>query len=113
MNLGLDPVHRKADQAHADLWVEALHRFHQANIAFLDQVGQRQAVAFVTACDVDHEAKVGQHQRFRGLEILFTMQALGNFALVFGTEHGDTRNRRDIRFDAAGLGDRELGIGKG
>src|SRR3546814_8483841 len=52
VHLGADPMHREADQAHADFGVEALDRLHQADVAFLDQVAQRQAVAVVAASDV-------------------------------------------------------------
>jgi hypothetical protein len=39
VHLGADPVHRKGHQAHALVRIEALDRLHQADVAFLDQVG--------------------------------------------------------------------------
>jgi hypothetical protein len=45
VDLGLDPVHRIRHQAHALFGVEALDGLHQADVAFLDQVGVRQAIA--------------------------------------------------------------------
>jgi hypothetical protein len=44
VDLGLDPVDRERREANAALGVEALHRLHQADVAFLDEVGLRQAV---------------------------------------------------------------------
>ena len=38
MDFGLDPVQRVAHQAHALVGVKALDGFHQAHIAFLDQI---------------------------------------------------------------------------
>jgi len=55
-------------QPHADGRVEALHRLHQADVAFLDQVGLRQAVALVATGDMHHEAQVRQHQLPGGVE---------------------------------------------
>jgi len=40
-------VHGVADEAHALVRVEALHGFHQADVAFLDQVAVRQPIAEV------------------------------------------------------------------
>ena len=62
VDLGLDPVDGERHQAHAALRVEALHGLHQADVAFLDQVGVRQAVAEVAAGDRDHQAQVREHQ---------------------------------------------------
>jgi len=47
MDLGLDPVQRIADQTHALGRVEAAHRLHQTDVAFLDQVALRQAITQV------------------------------------------------------------------
>ena len=60
---------RVAHQAHALLGVEALDGLHQADIAFLDQVALRQAVAQVLARDRHHQAQVRQHQPPGGLQV--------------------------------------------
>src|SRR3546814_14468147 len=65
VHLGADPVHRETDQAHADRRVEALDRLHPADVAFLDQVPQRQAVAVVAAGHVHHEPPVQLHKLAR------------------------------------------------
>jgi hypothetical protein len=70
VDLGLDPVHGVAHQAHALVGVEALHGLHQADVAFLDQVAVRQAVAQVLAGNGHHEAQVRQHQRAGGFEVV-------------------------------------------
>src|SRR3546814_1291864 len=76
VHLGADPVHREADQAHADFGVEALDRLHQADVAFLDQVAERQAVAVVAARDVHDEAQVRMHQLARSEEHTSELQSL-------------------------------------
>jgi tRNA A37 threonylcarbamoyladenosine dehydratase len=49
MDFGLDPVQRVAHQTHALVGVKALDGFHQAHIAFLNEVGVGQAIAQVLA----------------------------------------------------------------
>ena len=66
---------RVADQADALVRVEALHGLHQADVAFLDQVAVRQAVAQVLARDRDDQAQVRQHQASGGLEVAVFTQA--------------------------------------
>lgn len=38
-------MHRKGNQTHADFRVEAANGFHQADIAFLNQIRLRQTIA--------------------------------------------------------------------
>ena len=45
VNLGLDPVHGITHQAHTLVGVEALDCLHQTDVAFLDQITVRQAIA--------------------------------------------------------------------
>ena len=49
MDLGLDPVHGIAHQAHPLVGVKAFDGLHQAQIAFLDQVTVGQAITQVLA----------------------------------------------------------------
>ena len=53
-----DPPRRVGREAVAARVIEALDRLHQADVALLDQVDQRQATAVVAARDRDHEAQV-------------------------------------------------------
>ena len=58
VNLRFDPVHGVADQTHALVGVKPLHGFHQAHVAFLNQIAVRQAVTQVLAGDGYHQAQV-------------------------------------------------------
>ena len=62
MNLGLDPVQCERHEPDAAFGIKSLDRFHQSYVAFLDQVGMRQAVTQIIACDRDHQAQVRHHQ---------------------------------------------------
>ena len=62
VHLCLDPMHGEGDQTHANLRIEALDGFHQADVAFLDQVRLRQPVAGIAARQMDDEAQMAEHQ---------------------------------------------------
>src|SRR5699024_36079 len=51
-----NPVYGEGNQANAHIGVEALDRFHQADIAFLNQIGQWQTIAGISTGNVDDEA---------------------------------------------------------
>jgi hypothetical protein len=101
VHLGLDPVHRVRHQAHALVRVETLDGLHQADIAFLDQVGVRQAIAQVAARDRHHQAQVRQHQLLRGVQVVRFPQALGQRDLFLVGQHRQAVDRRNIRVDIA------------
>ena len=64
-------MHGKRKQARAAAWFVAFDGFHQADIAFLNQVGLVEAVAVVTACDGYDDAKMGQNKLFGGVRSPF------------------------------------------
>ena len=65
-------------------------RFHQADVAFLDQVGLRQAVAIEAAGDARHEAQVRYHQLAGGVEIVVLVVTQGERRFFLGAQdrHG-------------------------
>ncbi len=109
MDLGLDPVHREGHQTHAHLGIEALDRFHQSDVAFLDQVGLGQPVARVAASDVDDEAQVRKDHLPSGLEVLMIEEALSQLALLL-----DGKQRQAVYGLHVGLeiGSRDQGVNR-
>ncbi len=67
--------------------VEALHGLHQADIAFLDQVGVRQAVTQVIARDRYDQPQVRQHELARGLEVVVVAKFGGELAFFRRRQH--------------------------
>ena len=57
-----NPPRRVGREAVAARVIEALDRLHEADVALLDEVDERQAAAVVAARDRDHEAQVGLHE---------------------------------------------------
>src|SRR3546814_17079955 len=51
LDRGADPPHRIGREAEAAFGIELLHALHQSDIAFADQLADRQAIAAVTHCD--------------------------------------------------------------
>ncbi|MNO90272.1 hypothetical protein D3C76_817790 [compost metagenome] len=94
----LDPVHGKGHQAHAHFRVEALHGLHQADVAFLDQVGLGQAVTGVAPGDVHDEAQVRQYHLPRRFQILLVEETFGQFALLLRRQQRDAVHRVHVGF---------------
>ena len=110
VDLGADPVHGEGNQAHADVRVEALHGLHQADVAFLDQVADRQTIAAVAARDVHDEAQVRQHQLTRGIEVAARLQLARERELLLTRQHRDARHAFNIGIEASDrTGQNEIG----
>ena len=78
-----DPPHRIGREAKALLAVVPPHSLHQADVAFLDQVEQRQSLCLVSFGNSHHEAKVAlRHLGNRLLVVLFK-NAPAQLALLF------------------------------
>ncbi len=102
MDLGFDPVDCERHQAHVARRFEAFHRLHQADVAFLDQVGVRQPVTQVAACNRNHQPQVGEHQLARRLQVVVLTQPQRERVLAFRAEQRHAVDRLDIGLDAAG-----------
>ena len=81
----LDPVAGVGGEAGADRRVEALDRPEQAEVAFLDQVLQAQALAGIAAGDVDHQPQIGADHAVAGLGVAGA-DGHGQLVLVVGRE---------------------------
>ena len=100
MDFGLNPMHGKGKQPRAARGLEAFDRFHQADIAFLDQVGLVEAVAVVAAGDGNHHAQMRENQFFRRFQIAVLL-ALGQRGFFFGAEHRDAVYGVDVLIQTA------------
>ncbi|GAB6041007.1 hypothetical protein JCM17961_16810 [Endothiovibrio diazotrophicus] len=83
------------------LGIEALDRLHQADVALLHQIVERQAVAGVAAGDVNNETQMGHHQAARRLQILLVAQLAAQLTLLPGVEDRDAVGHLDVLVDAA------------
>src|SRR5690606_27916757 len=89
VDLGADPVHGEGHQAHTHFRVEALDRLHQADVAFLDQVGLGQAVAGIAAGDMNYETQVRHDQLTGCVQIFLIVQTVSQLALFLDTQYRD------------------------
>ena len=71
MNLGADPVHGERDESYVVSRVETLDGFHEADVAFLDEVIQWQAIAGVALGDMHHKTQVRHNELACGVEVFF------------------------------------------
>ena len=104
MNLGFDPVNRIRHQAHALLGIEALDGLHQADIAFLDQVGMRKPIAQVAARDRHHQTQVRHDQGLRCGEVILIAQLAREASLFLLREHRKTIHCGDVGINIAEAG---------
>ena len=81
--------------------VEALHGLHEADIAFLDDVAQRQAITRVAARDVHHETQVRQHELAGSFEVAFIAEATGERGLILARQHGDAAHLVHVGVETA------------
>ena len=101
VDFSLDPMHGVTDQTHALVGVKTLDRFHQAHIAFLNQVSMGQAVAHVLAGNRHHQAQVRQDQLSGSVKVVVVAQLAGKRLFLLQSEHGQAVRRRNIGFDIA------------
>src|SRR5215213_8014340 len=83
----LDPVAGISAETRAHRRVEALDCAEQAEVAFLDEILQREALAGVAAGDVYDEAQVGADHAIAGGQVAFA-DAGGQLLLFAGVEEG-------------------------
>src|SRR5205814_9544946 len=101
VDLGAYPVDRERYEPHPAFRVEALDRFHQTDVAFLDQVSLRQSVTHVAAGDGDHQAQVRQHQLARCFDVVVGPEFAREGALFLERKHRKAIHRLDVSFQAS------------
>src|SRR5262249_34651377 len=71
LNRLLDPPGGVGAEANALIGVEAFDGAEQADVALLDEIGQRHAATAVVLGDADDKAEVGPDHAFAGADALF------------------------------------------
>jgi hypothetical protein len=88
VDLGLDPVQRVADQAHALLGVEALDGLHQADVAFLDAGRPAAARSPGTGARPRPPGAGATAPASGGFQVTLLAQAPGEIAFSWGVSIG-------------------------
>jgi hypothetical protein len=88
LDRGLDPPHGIGGEAEAALGLELLHGLHQADIAFGDDLADRQAVAAIAHGDLGHEPQMAGDELVRRVGIAMLAPALGEHVLFLRLQHG-------------------------
>ena len=68
-----DPPGGVSGKAESAVIIEFLNRFHQSQVAFLDQVKEGHAAADVTFGHADHQPGIGFDQMFAGKDAVFDL----------------------------------------
>jgi len=104
-------VNREGDEPNPYVRVEALDGLHEANVAFLNQVAELQAVARIAARDVHDEAQMGEHELARRVEIVRVAELDREVVLLLGGEHRHRIRGMNVLVEAAGPGrEQKLGL---
>ena len=106
-----NPPHGVGDEFETARFVKFLSRFHQADVALVDQVVERHALILVLFGHRNHKAQIGFHQAFeRGL--VAVSNALGQFYLLVHREQFETPDFGEILVDCgiAAVGDALLNL---
>ena len=87
MNRRLDPPHSVGGQTEAFFGLEALHRLHQADVAFRDDFGDRQTIAAIAHRDLGDETKMAGDEFMRGLAVAVFAPAAGQHVFFLRLQH--------------------------
>jgi len=60
----------------------------QADISFLDQIGQLEAVVAIFMGDLDDESQIGNNQRLRRFRVVEFLQLHGQLEFLIGSQQG-------------------------
>ena len=77
-------MYGEGHQANADFGIEPPHGFHEAYIAFLDEIGLGKSVARVAAREMHDEAHVAEHKLARRLKVLFVVETFRQRTFLLG-----------------------------
>ena len=104
VDFAFNPVDGEGDKADATLRLEAFDGFHQADVAFLDEIAERQTIAGEAACDVNDKFEVVHDEGLRGVDVVGFLQGDGEFAFFFGIQRRDLANFGDVLVDVGAGG---------
>jgi hypothetical protein len=88
LNVCPDPPDGIRDQTIAPVGIEFRDRVDQADISFLDQVGQFVAVVAVFMGDLDDKSQIGNDQLFRRFRVVEFFQFNGQLEFLIGSQQG-------------------------
>ena len=92
----LDPPGRVSGQLGPLLRVETLDPFHQADVAFIDEVEQRKAKALIVAGDFHDQAQIGPDHLLARLRVAL-LDAPGQFDLLFRRQQRRLTNFAQVK----------------
>ena len=87
LNRRLDPPHGVGGKTEAFFRLETLHRLHQADIAFRDDLGDRQAVAAIAHGDLGHEPEMAGDELLCRVAIVMLAPTLGEHVFLLRFQH--------------------------
>ena len=84
LDIGANPPDRVGNQAVTFFGIKFLHGVNEADIAFLDKVGQFKSVIAIFMGNLDDKPQVGNNELFRRFQVVVFLQSHGQFEFFFG-----------------------------
>src|SRR6185503_2170624 len=81
-------------------WIDAFHRLHQADVAFRDHLGDRQAVAAIAHRDFRDEPQMAGDEPVCRIAIAMLAPALGQHVLFLRFQHREPADFLEIAREA-------------
>jgi NADPH-dependent 2,4-dienoyl-CoA reductase/sulfur reductase-like enzyme len=88
------------DIAKAAIGLELLDALHQADVAFGDEVADRQSVPAIAHGDLGHEPQVRRHELRRSFGVVVFLVALGEHVFLLGRQHGEFLDFGEVAVEA-------------
>src|SRR5262249_44517334 len=95
------------------LGFEALDRLQQADMAFRDQVSDRQTVAAITSGDLSDQPQMANDEPVSGVAIAVLTPALGQHVFFLRVQHGEPLDLLEMTVDAGSGRNNRPGDGAG
>src|SRR4029079_8124921 len=96
-----DPPHGVGRKPEALVGIEALHRLHQADITFGDDLADGKAIAAIAHGDARHETEMRGDELMRGVAVAMLAPTLGEHVLLLGLQHRELSDLFEIARQSA------------
>ena len=99
LNVAADPPNGVGDQTNAFVRIEFLHRVHEADVAFLNEVDQSRAELAVFGCDLDDKTQIRGDQLLGRLWVAGFAIANSEFVFLLASQKRVLANFSEVASD--------------
>ena len=97
-----DPPDGIGDESVALVGIKLLHGMHEADVAFLNEIGELESVVPIFMGDLDDEPQVRDDEFFRRFHIIVLHQSYGKAKFLIRSQNGKAVDLRNIEIECPG-----------